>query len=214
MRLHRRRASNLVPARHASVAPLGDETLARIDSLNHAINRASSEISRRSTTQQAVQASSISACTALAGVVVAGHGDFRLLLLIPLLSAAFGLQWLDHHRAILRLGSYVAYVLEPQLQRCLDLEMPLWESFLRSQNRDGEGRRTWTLPIILLFYGTSLAALVLAAPGTYSIFRTGPVDSSFIAWAWPPGLFMTGLIFTLIGGGKMVHEMHRVRPSK
>lgn len=184
-----------------------------VDTLNQAMSRVSAEIARRSTTQQAVQASSVSASVALAGVTVSHIGDARLLLLIPILSAAFGYQWLDHHKAIQRLGEYMRTRLEPELARHLSLETSLWETHLRENGRDKEGTGNWTFPILTIFYGTALVALVLAGPTTWTSLQDGPAISSWVARVWPTTLWAIGFILTTIGTLSMSKELHG-RPRK
>lgn len=182
--------------------PSAGERAAWADALNQQLARSAAEITRRSTTQQALQAANISAVSAIAAVVVSGHSSPLLLLLVPLVSVTLGSQWLDSHGCIQRIGGYMAHEVEPALVAALG-EPPtesfaFWETYVRAVVRPSEPSAIWTLPTAALFQGVALAGLVLSFPAAVlhpERFVTGGLSRGLIQ-VWPRAGWALALVFT------------------
>lgn len=150
-------------------------TEAWVEALCSQAQRCSDEIARRSSTQQALEAATISASAALVGLVLTGNSSSLLLLIVPWIVSVFAHQWLDHHRTIGRIGGYMAGHLEPELQHKLggaaSSDFQFWETHIRRVGSRTPTRRSrsawrngsqwlWAGPIMLLYAGVS--AIVLA----------------------------------------------------
>lgn len=115
------------------------------------------EIDRRSNSQDAVQALQVTASATLAAVAIGHRSSAAILFLIGPLSLFLTLQWLDQHRVIARIGIYIRDNLEHRVG-------------LGWENRDPEKRIArgdhwqdrvlWLSPMILLFAGLNILALV------------------------------------------------------
>lgn len=65
------------------------------------------EITQRSSFQQALNALNLTVVATIAGLVLSNHAAKSLLLFVPVISSTFGLLWLDHHRNIVLIATYV-----------------------------------------------------------------------------------------------------------
>jgi hypothetical protein len=126
------------------------------------------EIERRSTVQQAVFVLNLTAVGAVVTLALkpgtngvssgASSRSYYLLLLIPYVGFALARLWLDHHDAILRIGSYIRSTIESR-------GAASWETAL-----EGTGRRSSTQNHFMfwgangiVFLGPSLVALLASA---------------------------------------------------
>ena len=144
-----------------------DERDRWVDALNQQLARSAAEISRRSTTQQALQALHVSVVAGIVGLVASGRASELALLLVPYVAVTFGSQWFDNHGCIHRLGDHLAEQVEPNLRKALG-DVPvkpfdLWETHIRA-HRDAESTAIWKLPVVALFQGVALAGLVASFP--------------------------------------------------
>ena len=146
-----------------------------VDVLNQQAQRCADEISRRSSTQQAVEAGYYAATAAIAGLFLTGNSSPFILLLIPLLAFVSSRQWLDHHRTIHALGSYLSDRVERELETRLGrpevAELVLWEGHIRRRRWAERGERPqpgwrdratwlWVLPLLMLFAGVGAVVLI------------------------------------------------------
>jgi hypothetical protein len=116
-----------------------------------------SEIGQRSAFQQALNALNLTAISTIAGLVVANHAANGLLLFVPVISSTFGLLWLDHHRNI---GLIATYVREELWQWT-----PSWESWF-ALRRSIFKEIAHFGAIGLVYGGASGICLGLGWPGT------------------------------------------------
>ena len=178
-----------------------DERAAWTESLNNQLARTAAEITRRSTTQQALQAANTTVVLAIAGVVISGKSTPILLVLIPVVSVMFGSQWLDHHRCIHRLGDFMAFHAERALTGALGdppvERFQFWETYIRDR-RGNERNAVWKLPVVAVFQGTAIAALALSVPSALvdppHELRDGVTLPGVDVWArvvWVAALLLT-----------------------
>lgn len=172
--------------------------------VNAQLDRCAAEISRRSTTQQTIQAGAISATAALGAAVIGGFTPL-ILLLLPIISVALGSQWLDHHKTIRNIGRYAASELEPALQRHVsssDAEAPiLWEGYLQGQAGRRKDNFLWIVPILTIYYGLPALALAIAVPSAllHPAQVAPPGLPTLSIEVWPRVLWGFGIL--LLGAG-------------
>lgn len=71
------------PPLPADTKPVAKSDSAVVDTLNQQSTRATAEIGRRSTAQDALQTINLTAAIAIAGLTMSGRGRLTLLLLLP-----------------------------------------------------------------------------------------------------------------------------------
>jgi hypothetical protein len=111
------------------------------------------EILARSAHQHTLISINLTALAAVAGVVLSGHADKRLLLLLPLLSSSIGLLWYDHARNIDSLGDYV--------RERLPEGFTGYERYIAELERKERRRVPMTFALLMLFVATPIAGLVV-----------------------------------------------------
>lgn len=180
----------------------GPDSSILVSTINAQLDRCTGEIARRSTTQQTLQAGTISAVAAIGAAILSGLSPLSLLL-VPLICVSFGSLWIDNHRTIHRIGGYVRTELEPALDRVLASQGSgpyWWESYLKRNGRT-EGRWSWSLPVLGVFYGLSFAALIIAFPSS----MLAPADAAppelplLSIQFWPRMLWVLDLVLTVVG---------------
>lgn len=134
------------------------------------------EIGIRTTAQNAL--------TSITVVAVGGIGSFAfsgtrasvlVLLVLPPLVVATGLQWLDHAHAIYKVGSYIKTKLWPSVCSELGANAPSYEVFaLQGQARWRE-RSVLIIPFVILFIAPGVGSL------GYLAF-TMPNPLAWLAW--------------------------------
>lgn len=158
-------------------APSSDEArLAEFASLR-------AEIGQRTATQQALIALNLTIAGTVSGIVAAGHGTPRLLLVVVFASSTFGVLWLDHHLAIHQIARYVKYELW--------IWEPSWERYLRAQPRPIWWQVFFGVAIVLAFVGVAAAAVVIAAGDVAGVMRA----------LWWIGVTVTVLTLAGFGAG-------------
>ncbi len=111
------------------------------------------EILARSAHQHTLISINLTALAAVAGVVLSGHADHRLLLLLPLLSSSIGLLWYDHARNIDSLGDYV--------RERLPAGFTGYERYIAELERKERRRVPMTFALLMLFVATPIAGLIV-----------------------------------------------------
>jgi hypothetical protein len=199
-----------------------DELNQWVSVLNEQANRLTTEVQRRSTTQQALIVANITASTAFAATIVSGRSSVLLLLVLPFVASALGAQYVDSHRAIQGISLYMRTELEPALQTVLKGVSPkhvcLWEEYLRAIQAGAVGLskgsrrkifRTWRLATISVFHGPSIVALVITVVPAVLY----PLDASTLGVAsggrsvWPGALWALALVLTLVALARMAYGL-------
>jgi len=114
----------------------------------------SEEIGRRSTAQQALVTVNATVIGAIGGFALARHQPV-LLVLLPVLSAALGLLWLDHARSIRSKGVYIGDVLAPVIWTASAPSVFLNEK----RTREDETHRAWRLISLTPLFAFALACV-------------------------------------------------------
>jgi fatty acid desaturase len=140
------------------------------------------EIKDRSATAYTLLNINITATTGIAGFVLSGNASPILLLILPLLSPALGLLFVDHSYNIDNLGSYIKSRLRPlAVAAAGDPSVLGYEDFIDAY----EQKKLWRflplgLPLTLLFAGPPFAGLMFS----WDQLKDG--------WAW--ALWIAGLL--------------------
>lgn len=117
-----------------------------------------SEIDRRSTAQQGIIVIYLTGAGVTATVAARGGGGLFALLVLPFVSLAFARLYVDHHYEIQRIGAYNRELWKTRLSGS-----DTWEDESNKQSLGGPmalRHRLWRSPPLLIFVGTSFAALV------------------------------------------------------
>src|ERR1022692_3910951 len=140
------------------------------------------EILARSGHQHTLISINLTALAALSGVVLSGHADKRVLLLLPIISGSIGLLWYDHARNIDSLGDYIRTDLpgfDGYEKRIASLEQSEWR------------RVPITFALFMLFVATPIAGLVVpfhrihgALWALWAVGRVLSVACSFVFIRW------------------------------
>jgi hypothetical protein len=110
------------------------------------------EILGRSAHQHTLLSINLTALAALAGVVLSGHADERLLLLLPIISGSIGLMWYDHARNIDSLGDFIRQDL---------VGFGGYEKHIAALEKSEWRRVPMTAALLLLFVAAPIAGLVI-----------------------------------------------------
>lgn len=146
------------------------------------------EIQQRTSFQHALVTLNLTAVATITGFVAAQKASQQLLLILPVVSPALGLLWLDHNRTIAVIAAYV--------RDDLWKWKPSWEKRM-SEYR--EGSQSWSLsfwaPVLLIFFAVSVAALVIAFPKgeaatSWVLWLAGVALSSMYLVAFVAGVFL------------------------
>jgi hypothetical protein len=140
------------------------------------------EIKDRSTIAYTLMNINITATTAIAGFVLSSKADPILLLILPLLSPALGMLFVDHSYNIDNLGSYIKSRLRPTAAAATGNPDVLgYEDFIDAYEQNKLFRfLPLGLPLTLLFAGPPLAGLLF----TWEQLKD--------RWAW--ALWLAGLL--------------------
>jgi hypothetical protein len=132
------------------------------------------EINQRTSFQHALVALNLTAVATTIGFVIADNASKHLLLILPLVSPALGLLWLDHNRMIRVLADYI----RDELWHWT----PSWETYV--------GRRRPSSPWWSLAFWGSVFSIFLAAPiaGLVIGFPKGSTAGSWALWLAGVGL--------------------------
>ncbi|TDC40669.1 hypothetical protein E1211_00755 [Micromonospora sp. 15K316] len=158
-----------------------------------------STIERKANHNQNVIGLHLTVVAAVAGFILAERADLRLLLLLPLLSAALGLNVVSQYRDIRIAGEYIEQVLSPAIARYTgNATIFGWESSYWKRKRDGHVAQA--LAMGLIFPGVSTVALAVTLPAVRN-----PAD--LLAWSLGAGL----LLLLLAAWSYRLREMVRAR---
>lgn len=113
------------------------------------------EIERRANSQQAILLLQVTAVGAV-GTVAAQGGDTALTpLVLPFVSLALALLYVDHHQQIRRIGHYILATWDARLPTHVT-----WEAAWRRQHRRSSDDQLWWAPPWVIFFGTSAGGLL------------------------------------------------------
>ncbi|MFI7021134.1 hypothetical protein ACIBMZ_00240 [Micromonospora sp. NPDC049900] len=141
----------------------------------------------------------LTAVAAVAGVVLSEKADVRLLLLLPMLSAALGLSVAAQYRDGRIAGAYLEEVLRPAIARHTgDDSLFGWETYYRMRKHDGHLAQAFALGLI--FPGVSALALAFTLPSMRNW-------TDRAAWAIGAGM----LLLLIVGWSPRLIEMFRAR---
>ncbi|RKN36572.1 hypothetical protein [Micromonospora musae] len=161
-----------------------------------------STIERKANHNQNVIGLHLTVVAALAGFILVERADLRLLLLLPLLSTALGLNVVSQYRDIRIAGEYIEQVLGPAIARYTgNARVFGWETFYWKRKHDGHFAQA--LAMGLIFPGVSTVALAITLPAVRN-----PAD--VIAWSLGAGL----LLLLLAAWSYRLREMVRARRGR
>ncbi|MEV4197844.1 hypothetical protein [Micromonospora globbae] len=161
-----------------------------------------STIERKANHNQNVIGLHLTVVAAVAGFILAEKADPRLLLLLPLISAALGLNVASQYRDIRIAGEYIEQVLSPAVARYTgDRTLFGWETFYWKRKYDGH--LSQALAMGLIFPGVSTVALAVTLPSVRS-------TSDVIAWSIGAGM----LVLLLASWSYRLREMVRARHGR
>lgn len=162
----------MVPADDATKSSLVQMALSEFSALR-------TEIGGRSTAQHTLINLSITATSAVGGFVLSGRFDPVLLLILPLLSPALGMLYLDHALNIDMIGKYIDEKLRPILP------IMQYEEVVQGYRRYKLLRvLPYGLPVFIIFAGVPMGSLV----ATYTALQD--------RWTWI--LWGIGLILSVL----------------
>lgn len=139
------------------------------------------EIERRASSQQAILLLQITAVGAVGTVTAQGDSDALTPLVLPFVSLALALLYVDHHQQIRRIGGYILTTWRARLPDCLT-----WEAAWRLELRRSSDDQLWWAPPWVIFFGTSIGSLVwslLSMPDGATRVRTVIVITWLVALA-------------------------------
>lgn len=148
------------------------------------------EIKDRSASAYTLLNINITATTAIAGFVLSGNASPILLLILPLLSPALGMLFVDHSYNIDNLGSYIKSRLRPMAVAAAGHSSVLgYEDFIDAYEQKKLLRfLPLGLPLTLLFAGPPVAGL---------LFSWGQIRDGWALALWIGGLLMFIAFVTL-----------------
>jgi hypothetical protein len=170
-------------------AAASNSTAVRVEVLLAEFNSLKTEIQSRSDRQNSVIALNLTVIGAIAGLFYSRASDPKVFFVIPVLCPMLGMIYIDHVINIGHIGRFIQNVIKPQLAHTVSLkDLPDYEVYVRTL----ESRRVLRIfvlgiPILLMFAGVPLAALVLpflvAKPPARDIIFAGPavLGATFIA---------------------------------
>lgn len=143
------------------------------------------EITDRASAAYTLLNLNITATAAVAGFVLSDKADPRLLLILPLLSPALGMLFIDHSYNITNLGNYINKRLRPLATAAAgDSRLLGYEEFVDKYEQNKLLRfLPLGFPLMLLFAGFPCAALV------FSVIKLEH------AWAWT--LWAAGVLMVI-----------------
>ncbi|BBH70766.1 hypothetical protein ACTI_74510 [Actinoplanes sp. OR16] len=151
-----------------SEAAADNETIDRIVTIvlaEYAALRA--EMLNKTTTRHTLLGFYVTALGVVLGFVLSGRSGDQLLLIIPILTCAFGISIEAEGRDKRHMGRYIDDVLRPTLAHQVDsTDVLIWESFYAKESRGQFTARAFAM--FLLFPGTAIAALTAGLPNSGS----------------------------------------------
>ncbi|GGM67670.1 hypothetical protein GCM10011608_61110 [Micromonospora sonchi] len=161
-----------------------------------------STIERKANYNQNLVGLNLTAVAAVAGIVLSEKADVRLLLLLPVLSAALGLSVAAQYRDGRIAGQYLEQVLRPAIARHTGDETLFgWETYYRQRKHNGHLGQA--IAMGLIFPGVSTLALAFTLPSMDSWI-------DLAAWALSAGM----LLLLIFGWSSRLIEMIRVRRGR
>ncbi|NJP32059.1 hypothetical protein [Micromonospora thermarum] len=158
-----------------------------------------STIERKATHNQNVIGVHLTVVAAVAGFILAEKADLRLLLLLPLVSAALGLNVVSQYRDIRIAGDYIEQVLRPAIaQYTGNGTLFGWEAFYWKRKQDGHLAQAAAMGLI--FPGVSALALAITLPAVRTL-------DDRLAWVVGAGM----LVLLLASWTNRLSEMARAR---
>jgi RsiW-degrading membrane proteinase PrsW (M82 family) len=137
------------------------------------------EIGQRTAIQQALIALNLTVCGTVTGFVAADKAPDSLLLSIVYISSTFAILWLDHHRAIHQVATYIEFELWDW--------RPSWETYLRGK------QPPWWRLVFLLAIG--LVFVGIAAAAAFSVKDALEGAGAGLQVVWWVGVAITLLVF-------------------
>ncbi|QGN50474.1 hypothetical protein GKC29_29055 [Micromonospora sp. WMMC415] len=156
-------------------------------------------IERKATHNQNVIGLHLTVVAAVAGFILAEKADLRLLLILPLVSAALGLNVVSQYRDIRIAGDYIEQVLRPAIaQYTGNGTLFGWEAFYWKRKHDGHLAQATAMGLI--FPGVSTLALAITLPAVRTL-------ADRLAWVVGAGM----LVLLLASWTNRLSEMARAR---
>lgn len=185
-----RRRTTLGERRVASDA---EADKAHLDVLMAEFKALRDEIGSRATSSHTLININVVASGVLGGLVVNNPGRVELLLLLPILSPILGLLWIDHAHNIRNIGDYIGTTLRPAVNAVAgdDTGSLLgWEDYVdRYEQRSLLRFLPLGAPVIVLFAGIPLAALIRTTPDLGTVWQ----------WCiWAAGALLTASFIVLL----------------
>lgn len=163
--------------------PGNDDQAALLNIVLAEFNALRGEIRDRASAAYMLLNLNITATAAVAGFVLSDKADPLLLLVLPLLSPALGMLFVDHSYNITNLGNYINIQLRPlAISVAGDSRLLGYEEFVDQYERNKLLRfLPLGFPLMLLFAGFPCAALVFSASDVEHVWT----------WAlWTAGVLM------------------------
>ncbi|MEU2612136.1 hypothetical protein ABZ570_11210 [Micromonospora sp. NPDC007271] len=158
-----------------------------------------STIERKAIHNQNVIGLHLTVVAAVAGIILSETADLRLLLLLPLVSAALGLNVVSQYRDIRIAGEYIEQVLRPAIAQCTgNGNLFGWETFYWKRKHDGHLAQAVAMGLI--FPGVSALALAITLPAVRTL-------ADQVAWGAGAGM----LLLLLASWANRLVEMVRAR---
>ena len=167
-----------MPADNDAKASLTQITLSEFSALR-------GEIGSRTSAQHTLINLNITAVAAVGGLVLSNKGDPFLLLLLPMLSPALGMLYIDHAINIMNIGTYIQEELWRRLRDIIGgHDLANYEQVIdQYERRRGLRLLLFGVPIFVMFAGVPIGSLF----GLLSILDA----------VWKGALWIAGLLLTL-----------------
>jgi hypothetical protein len=162
---------------------MSDQAGALLEILVAEIRTVRDTIDRRVAAIMGLVSFNATAVAAVAGFVLSNKADVRLLMILPIFSASFGLLVFDHDRDIRVARRYADDVLRPLIIRLTHEDGLLSHNHMAPRSL-GYEIAVQAIPFGLLFPGASVVALVVVTP-----YLTGPMD--WFGWVFGAVLLAT-----------------------
>lgn len=146
------------------------------------------EIADRSATQNTLINLDLTAIAGVVSLVATDRANESLLLLLTAICSALGMLWADHARTIRNLAKYINNDLRRILRTVAKEEAILsWEERSGHYRKGEKVTLTYRLPLLLVFIGPPLAALMVTALDEPGIANFDPALMLY----WIGGLLIT-----------------------
>jgi hypothetical protein len=163
------------------------------------------EIADRSTAGQTLLNLNMTATAAVAGFVLSNKADPLLLLLVPILSSALGMLYVDHAYNIINLGAYIKNTLAPLLNKIAASSGLLGYEERIAEYEQRKVRRflPFGLPLAVAFTVPPIGALIFS-------FRSLEETWTWVLWGF--GAALTAIY--LVSWTSFLLLPYRKRPSR